>query len=151
MGDEGKRQPIRSYRDLEVHQRAREIRKRIHKIVLSFPDYEKFDLVDQMRRASKSVPTNIGEGFAYRDTPAKLKQFLRYAMGSANEMETHLETASDLGYISERDYAEALAECQVIGGQLNRLITTWQHYQRPASSVHPPASATPRARSQGAR
>lgn len=141
MPEERTRPPIRSYKDLEVYQRAREMRSTMHRIALALPDFEKFDLSDQIRRASKSVPTNIAERFAHRDTPAKLKQFLRIAMGSANELETHLEAALDLGYIQESDHKSWVAEYQIIGKQLNRLITTWQRFERPASSFQPPASA----------
>jgi len=53
---------ITSYRDLDVYKRLMKALVAVHKMVLSFPEYERFALADQMRRASKSVPTNIAEG-----------------------------------------------------------------------------------------
>ncbi len=65
-----------------------------------FPSYERFDLCDQIRRASKSVVANIVEGYSHKNTPGKAKQFWRYSMESANEMIEHLEAAVDLEYTS---------------------------------------------------
>ncbi len=72
----------------------------MHKLADSLPAHERFDLADQIRRASKSVVANIVEGYSYKDTPGKAKQFWRISMGSANEMVEHLETAVTLSYIS---------------------------------------------------
>ncbi len=140
-----KRAPIKSYHDLEVYQRARAMRRDVHRVVTTFPDHEKYDLVDQMRRASKSVAANITEGFGYRDRPAELKRYLRIAMASANEMEGHLEAALDLGYLTDVDYRRLTSEYSVIGRQLNRLIATWQRFPpSPASSIQRPASRSSR-------
>ena len=141
MDDARKRGPIRSFRDIEAYQRARAVQPAIYKLAASLPDFEKFDLADQMRRACKSVATNIAEGYAKRDSVAEFKRFLRISMGSANEMEVHLETASDLGYSTRDECAKLIAEYQIIGKQLHRLIESWQKFSSSASSVQHPASA----------
>ncbi|MBU1660679.1 MAG: four helix bundle protein, partial [Chloroflexi bacterium] len=92
---------IASYRDLEVYRRTKALVIPIHQLVKEFPDHEKFDLCDQMRRASKSVVANIVEGYSHKDTPGKTKQYWRNAMGSANEMIEHLETCVDLKYATQ--------------------------------------------------
>ncbi len=114
MDDARKRGPIRSFRDIEAYQRGRALQPVIYKIAAAFPDIEKFDLADQMRRACKSVVTNIAEGYAKRDSVAEFKRFLRISMGSANEMEVHLETAGELGYITRAESARLIAEYQII-------------------------------------
>ncbi len=119
---------IRSYRDLEVYQRAKAVVVPIHKLVEDFPSHEKFDLCDQMRRASKSAVANIVEGYSHKDTPGKAKQFWRTAMGSANEMVEHLEMAVDLGYSSEEICSEYIEEYTVVAKQLNKLIQTWRKF-----------------------
>ena len=93
--------PIRSYRDIEAYQRAKALVVPMHELAASFPSREQFDLCDQMRRASKSVTADIVEGYSHKDTHAKAKQFWRIAMGSANEMIEHLETAVALKYTSQ--------------------------------------------------
>jgi four helix bundle protein len=81
---------ITTYRDLDVYQRSIKVLVAIHKLVLTFPDYERFDLCDQMRRASKSIPANIAEGYGRRRSVRDFKHYLAMALGSANEMVVHL-------------------------------------------------------------
>ena len=141
MEAEPKHAPIRSFRDLEVYQRARAAMNEVHAIVLRFPQYEKHDLAAQMRSASKSVKNNIAEGHAKRAYPDEFKRFLRMALGSATEMESHIESAEDLGYIEAPAAKKLLEQYQIIGRQLTRLIQTWRSFEkRPASSLRAPAS-----------
>jgi four helix bundle protein len=134
------RGPIRSYRDLEVYQRARVAIVSAHKLALNFPDYERYDLAAQMRSCSKSGKNNIAEGHSKRSSAAEFKRFLRMALGSCGEMESHIETAEDLGYMSHAEAVALLDEYQIIGRQLTRLIENWRTIERPASSLQPPAS-----------
>ncbi len=141
MEPQSKRPPIRSFRDLEVYQRARAALNLTHALVLKFPAFEKHDLAAQMRSCSKSVKNNIAEGHAKRSSAAEFKRFLRIALGSTGEMESHIETAEDLGYISHEDASALLEQYQIIGRQLTRLIANWRIVETPASSLQPPASA----------
>lgn len=132
---------IRSYEDLEVYQRAMAQLKPIHQIVLSFPDYERYDLANQLRRAAKSVPANIAEGYAKRRSAKEFRAFLTNALGSSNEVEVHLKIARELEYVSEEAYTTLVDPYRIIGRQLYRLIEHWKSYtpaQLPASSFPPP-------------
>ncbi len=71
----------------------------IYKTTKSFPDEERFGLTSQMRRAAASVPSNIAEGAA-RQTKKEFVNFLCIAQGSLSELDTHIEIASRLGYLS---------------------------------------------------
>lgn len=129
------RRPIKSYEDIEAYQRAMKLVPAVHALVKQLPTYEKHDLVSQMRRAAKSVPANIAEGYARRGSAKDFKNYLRIAMASANEMEVHLKMAIDLGYLPRAEAERYRREYGVVGRQLNRLITVWRQLQRPASSV----------------
>lgn len=118
-------QEARGYEGLDVYQRARSLLKPMHDLVLTFPDYEKFDLASQIRRASKSI-ANIAEGYAKRRSGKEFAFFLNDAMGSANEMEVHLQIAHELGYIAAVEHGRYVQEYAVIGKQLNRLIAYWR-------------------------
>ena len=119
---------IKSYPDLEVYQRARKLIVPVHQLADKLPKDEKFDLYDQMRRASKSVVANIVEGYSHKDTPAKAKSFWRTLMGSANEMVEHLEQVILLNY-STADKVHPLAdEYAVVAKQLNMLIQNWKKF-----------------------
>jgi len=120
--------PIRSYRDIEAYQRAKALVGPIYALVRRFPACERFDLCDQMRRACKSVVANIVEGYGHKDTPPRAKDFWRFAMGSANEMIEHLETAIALGYISQKNGQAFIEKYLVVAKQLNRLIQNWRKF-----------------------
>jgi hypothetical protein len=61
MGEKG---PIHSYRDLEVYKMAMDGAVRIYELTKTFPPEERFSLVDQIRRCSRSVCANIGEAWS---------------------------------------------------------------------------------------
>jgi len=138
MAESKSRVPIRSYEDIEAYQRAMKLIAAMHAIVKTLPGYEKYDLAAQMRRASKSVPANIVEGYARRQSPKEFKNYLRMAMASANEMEVHLKIAGELGYLSREQVTEYAKEYNIIGRQLNRLSAAWRQLQPPASSLQHP-------------
>lgn len=131
--------PIRSFRDLAVYERAQRAMRDVHRVVLSFPEHEKYGLTDQMRRASKSVGALIAEGWGLRQSEREFKNYLRRALGSANEMEAHLETAKDLSYGNLETVTELIDAYGILGGQLVRLIANWRSYERPSSIAHPPS------------
>jgi len=96
-----------------------------HQLVAVFPDYERYGLADQIRRASKSIPANIAEGYGRRNSTREFKRYLYIALGSANEMIVHLEITQALGY-SEKETCRNLIETyNVIGKMLYRLSENW--------------------------
>ena len=91
---------VRSFEDLEVFQRAYRMSLTIHRESLRFPEHEQRALGDQLRRASKSIPANIAEGFGkQRLSKAEFRRFLMIAIGSADEMRVWIRYCFDLGYI----------------------------------------------------
>lgn len=72
----------------------------IYRLTRSFPQEEKFGLVDQMRRAAASIPCHIAEGFNGKYS-SDYKRFLFIALGSCGELETQLEIASPLKLASQ--------------------------------------------------
>lgn len=119
---------IKTFRDLEVYKEAYQLMLDIHKNLKSLPIYERNDLASQMRRASKSCPANIAEGWAKRRFEKEFKKHLEVAIGSTNEMEVHVETAKDLGYW-QRDFCEGiLLRYQRLGGKLTNLQRNWKTF-----------------------
>src|SRR3989337_2463609 len=94
------RRAIRSYEDIEAFQRAMALLKPIHELTLTFPDYEKFDLAAQIRRACKSIPANVAEGYGKKRSAKDFKSYLANALGSTNELIVHLQIGRTLGYTS---------------------------------------------------
>ena len=89
-----------SFKDLEVWKSARELRKSISNLAKNFPKEEKYRLIDQIIRSSRSVAANIAEGFGRYHYQENI-QFSRQARGSLNETLEHLICAFDEGYITE--------------------------------------------------
>jgi len=118
--------PIQSYEDLEVYQRSIALVRPVHQLVKRFPEYEERDLVQQMRRASKSIPSNIAEGFSKRRSAKDFKLYPAHALGSANELLVHLRVAQELGYIQQEEASGLMEGYGIICRQMNRLIQKWK-------------------------
>jgi four helix bundle protein len=89
---------IRSYKDLRVYQAAIDAAMRIFEITKRFPAEERFSMVDQMRRASRSVCSNIGEAWRKRRYPAHFASKLSDSEGEAEETRVCLELGFRCGY-----------------------------------------------------
>ena len=110
---------IKSYRDLQVWQRAVELAVHIYQATGDFPKTEQYGLTNQMRRAAVSVASNIAEG--HGRTEAEFARYLSISLGSLAELETQLEIARRVGYFSEQAFTQLSEEANVLGRQLNVL------------------------------
>ena len=124
---------IQSFKDLRVYQESYEIALIINKAILRLPVSEKYDLVDQMRRASKSIPANIAEGYAKRLSEKEFRKYLLTAIGSANEMVVHISFAKDLGFWKPEFCEDLLNRYDMVGKQLTKLMQNWKSY--PTSKI----------------
>ena len=116
-----RKQPIRSYRDLEVWKRGVDLVELIYKLTQSFPSEEKFGLTSQLRRAAVSISSNIAEGWG-RDSTKDYVRFVRIARSSLFEIETQLIIAHRLGYLNEDALRASLQETEVESKMLLSLI-----------------------------
>ena len=72
----------------------------IHEISKTFPPAEKYSLTDQIRRASRSIPTNIAEAWKKRQYPKAFVSKINDSAGEAGEVEVWLDFSNDFGYMS---------------------------------------------------
>ena len=112
---------IRSYRDLEVWQKAMDMVVDCYILAKQFPKLEVYGLVSQLQRAIVSVPANIAEGQGRRHTREYLNH-LSIAYGSLMEVETHLQIAARLFYIETSTLDAALKKSAEVGRMLNGLM-----------------------------
>ncbi|MDD4995145.1 MAG: four helix bundle protein [Patescibacteria group bacterium] len=82
----------KSFRDLIVWQKSRDLGVEIYKLTKSMPKEELYGMVSQMRRAAISISSNIAEGYN-RAHPIEKRQFMRIAYGSGSELESQIEVA----------------------------------------------------------
>lgn len=119
---------IQSFKDLEVYQESYELAILINREVNKLPIFERSDLGSQLRRASKSVPANIAEGWAKRRFEKQFKVHLDPSIGSCNEMEVHISMGRDLKYW-EHVFCESLIKRYLfLGGRLTNLRNNWKTY-----------------------
>ena len=112
----------RPHKKLDVWKESVALATDIYKLTEGFPKSEIYGLVSQMRRAAVSVPSNIAEGAA-RNSDKEFAQFLNIAGGSLSELDTQLEIAFNLKYISLEERDDIDRKLEHITIKLGGLIT----------------------------
>ena len=92
---------IGTYKDLKVWQNAMDAAMKIFEITMTFPPAEKFSLVDQIRRSSRSVAANLAEAWRKRMYEAAFIAKLNDDESEATETQTWIEIAFRCGYLSK--------------------------------------------------
>jgi four helix bundle protein len=110
-----------NWRKLKVWQETHNLVLEIYKAISSFPKSETYGLVDQLKRASYSVPANIVEGQS-RNTTKEYLQFLYNARGSLEEVRYFLLLSFDLNFLKENNYNELEQGYETASKMLNGLI-----------------------------
>ncbi len=102
-------------------QKAMTLTVAIYKITKTFPKEELFGLTSQTRRASASIAANIAEGQGRR-LSGEFRQFLGNARGSLLELDTHIELAFRVGYITKQQHNNLQEQINEVGRILNGLM-----------------------------
>ena len=121
------------FRNLAVWQKAHALAIDAHRVAMMIRGSQYTSMRSQIIRASMSVPANIVEGreqHGYKD----FARFLRYSIGSASELESHLQIAVDLKLITTKDFETLLDQVTTVRKMLHGLIRSLDRDQRPASS-----------------
>jgi four helix bundle protein len=114
---------IKSPKDLIVYQKAYALAMKIFEVSKSFPSEEKYSLIDQIRRSSRSVCTNLREAWAKRKYEAHFVSKLTDADGENGETDSWLDFAHDCGYLSKHDHALCTEKCREVGAMLGSMIS----------------------------
>ncbi len=109
------------WKNLLAWQKSHDLVVEIYKTASDFPNNEKYALVDQIKRATTSVPANIVEGHS-RNSNKDFQRFLYIARGSLEELRYFLLLSKDLKYISESKHHKLEHDCEVVSKLLNGLI-----------------------------
>ncbi len=88
-----------NHKKLTVYADIRQMIKEAYKISLLLPPEERFNMMQQIRRAALSVKLNLSEGSTRRTQPERLR-FLEISRGSVVEIDAAVETAFDLDYLT---------------------------------------------------
>ena len=92
------------YRKLDAYQLAKQFVIHVCQLLRKYPDFERFTLCDQLRRAVVSIPSNIAEGTGRMAIKERV-HFFDIAYGSLFEAMCQLEISRDLGYINDEEFS----------------------------------------------
>ncbi|MDH5399879.1 MAG: four helix bundle protein [Cyclobacteriaceae bacterium] len=112
---------MHNFRELKVWQKSIEMVKNVYQITRNFPGEEQFGLVQQLRRASVSVPSNIAEGCS-RDTEKAFNNFLKMAYGSCSEVITQMIISEELLFVDDNESSTIIIHVEEIQKMLRALI-----------------------------
>ena len=113
---------INSFKKLPVYQLACELDEKIFEETKRWPNDEKFALIDQIRRSSRSIGANISESWAKRRYPAHFLSKLTDADGELQETMHWLGRAGKYGYVEKIKRSELEELCLMIGRKLGKMI-----------------------------
>ena len=116
-----RKKSIRHFRDLEVYRRAFDAAMQIFEVTKKFPPEERFSMVDQIRRSSRSVCANLAEGWRKRRYLAVFKNKITDSMQEASETQCWLEFSLACGYINRSIFDELDDEYEQIIAMLNSM------------------------------
>ena len=121
---------MNSFRELRVWQAGMDLVESVYVITRSFPKEETYALARQLQRAAVSIPSNIAEGH----TREHLKEYLHHismAQASLAEVETQLEIAARLKYITTEQLHKLLEKTISLGKQLYALRNSLSRKRSP--------------------
>ena len=117
---------IKSIKDLKVYNLAFELAMEIFKLTLSFPKEERYSLIDQIRRSSRSVAINIREGFAKRKYENVFIRHLNDSLGSSEETRGWLDFSIRCGYMNQRSHENLDNRYDEVNAMLFSLMNNWK-------------------------
>jgi four helix bundle protein len=128
---------IKSFKDLEVYNLSYQVAMDIFFLTRKFPKEELYSLTSQIVRSSRSISSNIVEGWAKRTYENKFKLQLVDALGSCAETQNWMLFAKDCNYISTEDFQLYYEKLDQIGRMLTKLHQNWK--TNPPTSIlqHP--------------
>ena len=107
--------------DLDLWKESVEFVSLVYEITSKFPKEERFGLVNQIRRAAVSIPSNIAEG-AGRSHKNEFIQFLNISSGSISELETQLIISYNLKFLDKEQLEILINKITKIRNQIFGLI-----------------------------
>jgi four helix bundle protein len=112
-----------NYKDLEVWKLSSELSIEIHRMTLALPKFEMYEEGSQIRRSSKSIRSNIVEGYGRRKYKNDFIRYINFSIASTDETIDHLEILYDTGSLSDKElYKNLLEKLNLLGRKLIRFL-----------------------------
>ena len=117
-----------TFRDLTVYKKAFALMMELFETSKSFPKEEQYGLVSQIRKSSRSVCSNIGEGYRKRQYEAHFVSKASDADMENTETQVWLDVALACKYLSQDNYKEYIEKSEEVGRLLNHMIENPKNY-----------------------
>lgn len=112
-----------SYKKLQIWKLSREVTIEIHKMTMDLPKFELYETGSQIRRSSKSIRSNIVEGYGRRWYKQDYIRFLVYAHSSVDETKDHLEVLFETKSLKdEKRFKKISQKLNLLGKKLYSFI-----------------------------
>lgn len=115
-----------TFKDLRIFQIAENLNHEIEKVAERLPFSERYKLKDQILRSSRSISANIAEGYGKKVYQADLVRHLRYALGSSDETQVHLQLIVDADLIKGNLLKELLKQYKNLSVRIVNFINKIQ-------------------------
>jgi four helix bundle protein len=112
------------FRDLIVYQKSYKLAMEIFEITKTYPKEEKYLLIDQIRRSSRSIPSNIAEAWVKRKYPKSFVSKLLDSLAEESETEVWIDMSQDCKYIEDQLHNNLLGRYMEVAKMLNSMINT---------------------------
>jgi four helix bundle protein len=123
---------VKHFRDLRVYQSAREAAMELFAMTKKWPGEERYSLVDQIRRSSRSVCGNLAEAWRKRRYPAHFCSKLSDSDGEAAETQVWLEFAHRCGYLPTAEFEHLDGVYDMISGGLVKMMENAEQWCGPS-------------------
>ena len=110
---------VKNFSDLDVYKRSSSLFPKVYRIVRSWSKDDQRELGSQLIRAANSIHANIAEGFG--KSPRDFARYVGTALGSCDEVRSHLTDASHVGLIDKETENHLIGEYEIVGKQLTKL------------------------------
>lgn len=117
-----------TFKDLIAYQKSFQLAMEIFEIVKSFPKEEKYSLISQIVRSSRSVCANVAEAYRKRKYVAHFISKLTDADMENSETQVWLDFSVACKYINEEKYKELLFKSSEVGKLLQHIMNNPEKY-----------------------
>jgi four helix bundle protein len=114
---------MKSFRELEVYQKSKDLGIRVHKMTLQLPKFEMYEEASQVRRSSKAVRSAIVEGYGRRRYRADFIRYLIFSQTECDETSVHLEFLYQTESLKDKElHYELYSEYEALSKRINKFI-----------------------------
>ncbi|RPH29853.1 MAG: four helix bundle protein [Bacteroidales bacterium] len=111
---------MKSYKDLEIYQKAFNLSIRIRNKTLELPNPDKYEVGSQLRRSSQTIKDTIVEGYGRRRYKPDFIKYLVYSHSSLLESQSQVDFLNSI--YSKDSWDEISKELDILGAQIYRFI-----------------------------